>query len=96
MIRSIEKCIGGHQKTDKKVKVIKHDNEIKANHFVVDNIIPQIEMFVPLMDEVSRKEGWKRHMEIVECKFGTNLKNRWDLVEMIQEAYAKEISKLNN
>lgn len=28
MIRSIEKCIGGHQKTDKKVTVIKNDNEL--------------------------------------------------------------------
>ena len=84
------------KKIIKKVTVVTHDNEIKANHYVVDNIIPQIKMFVPLMDEDSRKVAWKRDMEIVECKFGTNLKNRWDLVEMIQEAYAEEISKLNN
>lgn len=87
MIRHPEKCIGGNQKTD---------NEIKAKQYVIDNIIPQIKVFVPLMDEVSRKDAWKRDMIIVECKFGTNLKNRWDLVEMIQEAYAEEIGKLNN
>lgn len=100
MIRHPEKCIGGNQKTDKKFKMNnkkeQSHNEIKANFYVIDSIIPQIKAFVPLMDEVSRKDAWKRSMAIVECKFGTNLKNRWDLVEMIQEAYAEEISKLNN
>lgn len=93
MIRHPEKCIGGNQKTDKKVKMNK---EIEAKRYVVDYIIPQIKIFVPLMDEDSRKDAWKRDMIIVEWAFGTNLKNRWDLVEMIQEAYAEEISKLNN
>ena len=77
----------------RKVEVGEHDNEIKAEHYVVENLIPQIKVFAPLMDEDSRKVAWKRDMDIIECKFGTNLKNRWDLVEMIQEAYAEEISK---
>jgi hypothetical protein len=75
----------------KKVAVGKLANEIKAEHYVVNNLIPQIKVFAALMDEDSRKVAWKHDMEIVECKFGTNLKNRWDLVEMIQEAYTKEI-----
>lgn len=74
----------------------KMNKEIEAKRYVVDYIIPQIKIFVPLMDEDSRKDAWKRDMIIVEWEFGTNLKNRWDLVEMIQEAYAEEISKLNN